>query len=156
AGRRVRLLQQRLGGVRGPERPAPEKIAGMNHEAALRTAIAAEGEAYARLLAGEPAGEALRRAAAAYRASWETAPPRSFGRLVGFAKASVLAGEDPSAYVRAQVGDEGDSPASWWVLALAALAAGDDALAARAAEGMRGGSDAFDRAADAVAALAAG
>jgi uncharacterized protein len=119
-------------------------------------AIAADGEAHRLLLDGKPAGDALRRAAAAYRASWEAAPPRSFGRLVGYAKASILAGDDPAPYVRAELGTEGDSPPSWWALALAALAGGDDAPAARAAAGMREGSDAFGRAADGVAALAAG
>jgi hypothetical protein len=98
----------------------------------------------------------LRRAAERYRASWEAAPPRAFGRLVGYAKASVLAGDEPAPYVREQLGDEVDSPPAAWALALAALSAGDDEEAARAAEVMRGGSDAFGRAADAVAALAAG
>ena len=56
--------------------------------------------------------------------------------------------------MRDQLAGEGDSPPAWWALALAALAADDDALARRAADGMRSGSDAFGRAADAVAALA--
>jgi uncharacterized protein len=120
----------------------------------MREAIAADGDAYRALLAGEGAHEPLRRAAAAYRASWEAAPPRSFGRLVGFAKASILAGENPAGYVLERLG-EPDSPPAFWALALAALANGDDATAARAADGMRGGSEAFGRAADAVAALAA-
>jgi uncharacterized protein len=121
----------------------------------MREAIAADGDAYRALLAGEGAHEPLRRAAAAYRASWEAAPPRSFGRLVGFAKASILAGENPAGYVLERLG-EPDSPPAFWALALAALADGDDATAARAAEGMRAGSEAFGRAADAVAALADG
>jgi hypothetical protein len=72
-------------------------------------------------------------------------------------KAAVLAGDgaDAAAYARSALGGEGDSPASWYALALAALIVGDDQLAARAAEGMRGGSDAFDRTAEAIAALAA-
>jgi hypothetical protein len=122
----------------------------------MREAIAADGEAYRALLAGEDAGEPLRRAAARYRASWEAAPPRAFGRLVGYAKASILAGDDPAGYVREQLGDAADSPPAHWALALAALAAGDDEAAARAAAAMREGSEAFGRAADAVAALAAG
>jgi uncharacterized protein len=121
----------------------------------MREAIAADGDAYRALLAGEGSHEPLRRAAAAYRASWEAAPPRSFGRLVGFAKASILAGENPAGYVLERLG-EPDSPPAFWALALAALADGDDATAARAAEGMRAGSEAFGRAADAVAALADG
>jgi predicted CoA-binding protein len=126
------------------------------HQEAMTEAIAADGEAYRRLLAGEPAREELRRAAERYRTSWEAAPPRSYGRLVGYAKASVLAGDDPAPYVREQLGAEADSPPAWWALALAALADGDDALAQRAAEGMRGGAEAFGRTADAVAALARG
>lgn len=123
------------------------------HEDALREAIAADGEAYAALLAGEDAREALRRAASAYRRSWEAAPPRSFGRLVGYAKASILAGDDPAPYVREQV-SEADSPPAHWALALAVLSAGEDATAH--AEGMRAGAEAFGRTADAVAALSAG
>ncbi len=125
------------------------------HEDAMWEAIAADGDAQRALLAGDDARAALRRAAERYRASWEAAPPRAFGRLVGYAKASVLAGDEPAPYVREQLGDEADSPPAAWALALASLSAGDDAGAARAAEVMRAGSDAFGRAADAVAALAA-
>jgi uncharacterized protein len=121
----------------------------------MREAIAADGDAHRALLAGDDACEPLRRAADRYRASWEAAPPRSYGRLVGYAKASILAGDDPAPYVRERLG-EPDSPPAFWALALAALAAGDDDGAAVAAEGMRAGSDAFGRAADAVAALARG
>jgi predicted CoA-binding protein len=46
------------------------------------------------------------------------------------------------------------TPPSWWALALAALADGDDDAARRAADGMLAGSEAFGRAAGAVAALA--
>jgi predicted CoA-binding protein len=126
------------------------------HQHAMSEAIVADGAAYRLLLAGEPARDELRRAAERYRASWEAAPPRSYGRLVGFAKASILAGDDPAPYVREQLGAAADSPPAWWALALAALAAGDDALAARAADGMRDGAEAFARTADAVAALAGG
>jgi predicted CoA-binding protein len=121
----------------------------------MREAIAADGDAYRELLASGAAHQALRRAADRYRVSWEAAPPRSFGRLVGYAKASILAGENPGPYMREQLG-EPDSPPGFWALALAALADGDDATAARAAEGMRAGSEAFGRAADGVAALAGG
>ena len=48
------------------------------------------------------------------------------------------------------------TPPAWWALALAALADGDDAAARRAADGMLAGSEAFGRAAGAVAALARG
>jgi predicted CoA-binding protein len=124
------------------------------HEDALREAIAADGEAQRALLAGESAREPLRRAANAYRASWEAAPPRSFGRLVGYAKASILAGENPGPYVREQLRDSADSPAASWALALGALADGDDEAARASSDGMLAGSEAFGRAAGAVAALA--
>jgi predicted CoA-binding protein len=121
----------------------------------MRDAIAADGEAHRALLAGHDARPALRRSAASYRASWEAAPPRSYGRLVGFAKASILAGENPVDYIREQLGPDDRTPPACWARALAFLADGDDDRAARAAEGMRAGSEAFGRAADAVAALAA-
>ncbi len=126
------------------------------HEDAMREAIAADGDAQRELLAGNDARDDLRRAAERYRASWESAPPRAFGRLVGYAKAALLAGDEPSTYVREQLGDAADSPPAAWALALAALSAGDDALAARAAEGMRAGSEAFVRAATAVSGIATG
>jgi predicted CoA-binding protein len=121
----------------------------------MREAIAADGDVHRALLAGDDAREPLRRAAAAYRASWEAAPPGSYGRLVGYAKASVLAGENPVAYVRDQLGHGDRSPAACWARALAYLADGNDARAARAAEGMRAGSEPFVRASNAVTALAA-
>jgi uncharacterized protein len=124
------------------------------HEDAMREAIAADGEAHRALLAGEDARGALRRAAERYRVSWAAAPPRSYGRLVGYAKATILAGDDPAGFVTEQLGPQDDSPPACWARALAALAVGADDEAARAADGMRAGSEAFGRAADAVAALA--
>jgi hypothetical protein len=93
-----------------------------------------------------------------YRRSWEAAPPRSFGRLIGMLKAAVLAGqgEGAAAYVRGAIGAAGDSPSASYALALAALVEGDDELAARAAAAMRSGSEAFDRTAEAIVALAGG
>jgi hypothetical protein len=123
-------------------------------------AIRLEGDGYRGLLAGDAAGARalLREAAAAYRESWEAAPPRSFGRLLGMLKAAVIAGggADEASYVRARLGPEGDSPASWYALGIVALVEGDDGLARRAAAGMREGSAAFGRAADALRALADG
>ncbi|HEX5621453.1 MAG TPA: CoA-binding protein [Solirubrobacteraceae bacterium] len=124
------------------------------HQDAMREAIAADGEAHRALLAGEDARPALRRAAERYRASWEAAPPGSYGRLVGYAKASILAGENPLAYVRDQLGAEDRTPPACWARALAYLADGNDDRAVRAAEGMYKGSEAFGRAADAITALA--
>ena len=135
---------------------------GDEHLAAMNEAIRLEGEAHRALLAGdaEGAGEPLRAAAERYRASWEAAPPGSYGRLIGMLKALVIAGDDAraaAAYVREQVPeDEGASPAAWYALAIAGLIDSDDALARRAAAGMLAGSEPFRRAADAIDALARG
>jgi hypothetical protein len=127
------------------------------HLDALREAVVLDGAAQRLLLDGDPgAPDALRQAAARYRDSWELAPPRSFGRLVGMLKASVLAGDAAGAarYAREQVADA-DSPTSSYVLAVAALVLGDDDVAVALADGMRAGDAAFGRAADAIAALGA-
>jgi hypothetical protein len=72
-------------------------------------------------------------------------------------KASVLAesGEEAAAQFALSEVPEADSPASFYVTGIAALLTGDDDLAARSADGMRAGSEAFGRAADALAAVAA-
>ena len=131
-----------------------------DHEALLREAIRFEGDGHRALLGGdaEAARLMLREAAEAYRASWEAAPPRAFGRLIGMLKAAVIAGGgvEEARYAREQLGEVGDSPPSWYALAIAALLLGDDDAAVRAAEGMREGSPAFVRTAEAIAALAHG
>jgi hypothetical protein len=131
------------------------------HLDALADAIRLDGEAQRALLDGDMdlARERLREAAERYRTSWKLAPPRSFGRLIGMLKALVIAGDDATAeaaYVRAEVGEEAASPPAWYALAIAALVEGDDALARRAADGMRSGLEPFQRTADAIAALAGG
>lgn len=105
----------------------------------------------------EEARARLRAAADLYRRSMECAPPASYGRLIGMVKAAVLAGEpdDAAAQVLREL-PAPDSPTAWYAVALAALATGDDELAARAADGMRAGGAALGRAAEAVAALAGG
>jgi hypothetical protein len=133
-------------------RPEPEK------QRLLREAVASEAEAHRLLLAGDPRGarEPLARAAELYRRSWEAAGPRSFGRLIGMLKAAVLegGGAPEARYVREQLGDEADSAASRYALALAALVEGDDGAARRAAAEMRGEGEAFARTADAIDAVA--
>lgn len=135
-------------------RPEPEK------QRLLREAVASEAEGYRLMLAGEHARarEPLERAAGLYRASWEAAGPRSFGRLIGMLKAAVLAGggEREARYVRDELGDEADSAASRYALAVAALVDGDDELARRAAADLRADGEAFERTADAIDALVAG
>jgi hypothetical protein len=135
---------------------------GGEHRDALAGAIRLEGEAHRALLDGDAdtAAARLREAAARYRVSWELAPPRSFGRLIGMLKALVIAGDDAgaaAAYVREQVDERDASPPAWYALAIAALVDGDDALARRAAEGMRAaGVEPFERTAAAIDALARG
>jgi hypothetical protein len=132
------------------------------HRDALMEAIRLEGEGHRALFAGDTdtAVERLRAAAAAYRRSWELAPPRSFGRLIGMLKALVIAGDDAraeAAYVREQVAEDDASPPAWYALAIAALVDGDDDLALRAAAGMRSaGVEPFVRTAGAIDALARG
>lgn len=128
------------------------------HRVLLGEALELEAEAHRALLAGDDvaARDALRAASDRYRASWDAAPRDAYGRLVGMVKAAVLAGEATTAarFVRSAVEEPPSSPTSAYALAVAALVEGDDELAARAAEVMRGGSEAFGRAADAIAALA--
>jgi hypothetical protein len=128
------------------------------HVEEMEAAVRSDGEGLRALLAGDDAAgrAALLDAAAHYRASWELAPPRSFGRLVGMLKAAVIAGDarDAAAYAREAV-PEADSPPSAYVRAIAALVEDDDAAAASFAAGMHAGSDAFGRAASAIEALAA-
>jgi hypothetical protein len=133
-------------------------VAAKRHQQILEEAIAVEGEGQRALLAGDDATGRARMADAAelYRTSWQEAPPRAFGRLVGMLKAAVIAGDAGAAaiYTREELGDEADSPASWYAIAVAALVEGDDELAERAAGGMEDGSPAFGRTARAIRALA--
>jgi hypothetical protein len=134
------------------------------HQELLTAAIERDGEGQRALMAGDlpTARAALTSAAELYRQSWEQAPPRSYGRLVGMLKAIVLSADDPRSaaeYARAALADDleaSGSPTACYALALAALVEGDDEEAGRRAKAMRGASEAFDRAAAAIAALAVG
>jgi hypothetical protein len=129
------------------------------HLEVLLEALRTEAEAQRLLQAGDPgAGPAFAQAAARYRESWELAPPRSFGRLIGMLKASLLAGEgeDAARYAIEQLGGEADSPPSAYALAIAALTLREDDRAATAARARGEGGPAFARAAAAIAAIAAG
>jgi hypothetical protein len=133
-----------------------------HHQELLTAAIERDGEAQRGLMEGDRSAvrEAFISAADLYRQSWEQAPPRSYGRLVGMLKATVLSGEDPTPaaeFARTELAQDpaaDGSPTASYALALAALIAGDDTSAAEHAAAMRGGSDAFDRTASAIAALA--
>ena len=133
------------------------------HRDLMLGAIAAEGEAHAALLAGdtEAARAAYIRAVDGYRASWAIAPPRSYGRLVGLLKAAVLAGAAREAATEVRGALEGDadadgSPVANYALTVAALVLGDDDAVAAHADVMDGGSEAFQRTARALRALATG
>jgi hypothetical protein len=133
----------------------------MEDQELLREAIALERAAQQALLRGDAARSRtqFRAAAERYRASWEAAGPRAFGRLIGFLKASILWGEGghAAAYVRAHLEEGCDSPPACYALALAAVVQGDDEAALPAVAGMRGGEDAaFARTADALRALVMG
>ena len=135
-----------------------------DHQRLLTEAIEREAEGHRLLLAadGDAARVALAHAAVLYRRSWEAAPPRSYGRLVGMLKAAVLAGEGPAAahYALRVLGSQGDSPTSWYAVGIAALSTGDDVLALTAGREMRDGAidleaaEAFERTAEAISALA--
>lgn len=131
-----------------------------DHTALAQEAVAFERAAQQALLRGDLLrSRALFRAAAErYRASWEAAPPRSYGRLVGMLKAAILAGDGghEAAYVRHALEDACDSPPSCYALAIAALVQDDREAAAAAVEGMRAGDEAFQRTANAIAALVRG
>jgi hypothetical protein len=129
------------------------------HRSLQADAVRLDAQAQRLLLAGDAAAAApiLREAAATYRASWEAAPPGGYGRLVGMLKDAILAGDavDDATYVRAALaGDESESPTAAYALALASLAIGDEIGTEVAARSMRAGGEAFDRTADALAALA--
>jgi hypothetical protein len=128
------------------------------HADLLRDAVAVEAVGQRALLDGDgvAATTALRSAADRYRASWEAAPPASYGRLIGLLKAAILAGdaEADAAYAVAQLPADAVSPPAAYARAIAALVADDDATARTAAEAMRAGSPPFVRAADAITALA--
>jgi hypothetical protein len=124
-------------------------IAAIERDAAAQRALLADDT--------ETARASFEAAAELYRQSWEVAPPRSYGRLIGMLKSAVLAGrgDQHTGYVTRAVPDQDvTSPPAAYTRALGALAAGDDTEAVRWAEGMRAGPGPFERTAEAIAALA--
>jgi hypothetical protein len=122
-------------------------------------AIERDAAAQRTLLAGdtETARASFEAAAELYRQSWEVAPPRSYGRLIGMLKSAILAGrgDQHTEYVTRAVPDRDvTSPPAAYTRALCALGARDDAGAVRWAEVMRAGPGPFERTAEAIAALA--
>jgi hypothetical protein len=132
------------------------------HKDLLLRAIATEQRGHRALVAGEgpaAAAEAMREAAALYRASWDVAPPASFGRLVGALKAAVIAGDATAEarYALSALADDDTSPPAAYARAIATLVLGQDGDARAATTFMRiASSEAFGRAADAIDALAGG
>jgi hypothetical protein len=133
------------------------------HRDLMLAAIKVEGEAHAALLAGDTdaATADYARAVELYRASWVLAPPKSYGRLVGLLKAAVLCGSGRAAADEVRAALDGDpdaagSPVASYVLAVAALIAGDDDAVAPLAAVMEPRGEAFERTAAALRALAAG
>ena len=128
------------------------------HRALQAAAVEADAAAQRCLLAGDRAGaEAhLRVAEQRYRESWEAAPPGGYGRLVGMLKAAILRGDaaEAAAFALDALAFGTESPTAAYALALACLATGDDVAGAFAAEQMAAGGEAFERTADALAALA--
>jgi hypothetical protein len=126
----------------------------------LEEALSREGDAQRLLLVGDPgAAEAFEEVAELYRRSWEAAPARSYGRLVGMLKASVLSRDasraaEAATYAHREIPGGGDSPTSLYAVALAALIGGDDSLAARSGRAMREGGGVFERTGEAIEALA--
>lgn len=129
------------------------------HRKLMIAAIERDAAAQRALLEGDPetARASFDAASELYRQSWEVAPPRSYGRLIGMLKSAVLAGggNQNTDYVTRAVPDQDvTSPPAAYTRALSALAAGDDREAARWAEVMREGPGPFERTAEAIAALA--
>lgn len=105
--------------------------------------MAASSAALAHLMQGE-ADEAatwFATSAETYRASWEDAPPESWGRPIGALKAVVLAGDmtaavETATWAASLGAEKSDSLIARYAAALAALVLGHDREAARLAEAL--------------------
>lgn len=126
----------------------------------LMEALDAEAGAQRALLDGDAAtaSHMFDAAARRYRASFECAPPASYGRLVGMLKAAIIAGNptDAVAFARQALADAEATPTAGYATAIAALVDGDGDAARRGADLMRGGDERFARTADAIIALVDG
>ena len=126
----------------------------------MTAAVERDGAGQQALLAGDAraARDAFAQAAELYRQSWEAAHPRAYGRLVGMLKSAVLAGGGaPEAeYVRGALLDASpDSVTASYACALAALILEKDDDARVWVARMGAGDEAFARAGEALAGLAA-
>jgi len=109
-----------------------------------RMGNAAAGAGLAELMSGntEAARRWFARAVERYHASWEHAPPGSWGRPIGILKAHVLAGDWDGAardaeWTLEQRAAEADSPIGRYAACLALLVLGRDEEARRLADGLR-------------------
>jgi hypothetical protein len=137
------------------------------HRDVMLAAVAEERAGHRALLDGEHAvaAAAYGRATDGYLASWDLAPPRSYGRLVGAMKAAVLGdgarssrATETAGRVRAALAGDEDavgSPVAAYAGAVAALVAGESADVPPLAAVMAGAAPPFARTAAALAALAA-
>jgi len=96
-----------------------------------------------------------------HESGWPYSPPSAASAIRSRTQAAAAAwvrDRIADAALGGEYGQNGacDSPTSCYALAVAALVEGDNALAGRAAEGMREGDLPFQRTADAIAALARG
>lgn len=127
----------------------------------MTAAVERDGSAQQALLSGDGAAAraSFAEAATLYRQSWEEAPPSAYGRLVGMLKSAVLAGAgdaEAAAYAREELADaDPESLTAAYARALAALILGEDGDAGVWADRMLGGSEAFARTSEAIAAIAA-
>lgn len=128
-----------------------------------RTGNAAGAAALSLLMLGrrDEAAEWFRHAAERYRESWEGAPPESWGRPIGAIKSRLLAGDGAGAEADARWAldtgaAEAESPIGGYAAALALLALGRDAEAAKQAERIRRAEGFPSDVGDALLALAQG
>ena len=110
----------------------------------VRMANAALGAGLSRLMQGRRAEASgwLARAAQRYRESYASAPPESWGRLIGAVKARVLAddragAEEDARWVLEQGAAGAESPIGRYAGTLAQLVLGDDRAAARLSASLR-------------------
>jgi hypothetical protein len=127
----------------------------------VRVAMAAGGAGLARLMQGRRAEAAgwFSRSAERYRESYDGAPPRSWGRLIGALKSRILAGDwtgaaDDAQWALEQRPGESGSPIGAYAAVLALLTLAEDEQASRASPAVRI-PDFPEAVADALVALAA-
>ena len=130
------------------------------HKDELDLAIGAEGAAQRALMSGDRdvGRRGMRTAADHYRASWEHAPPKSYGRLVGLAKAATIGGapDDAAGYVRSALPNSDGSPVAAYALAIAGAIVRDARSVHEQAAVMTAAGGAFARTADALVGIVDG